>query len=478
MNKTTRLLFIGAGLVLAFVAALFATGQEEQPVIKKKQIVVAVSDIWPGDTLTSDKIRTEKVLAEKVPEGAISVPSNVIGRTAAIPIFRNEMIVEDRLKAQNTIVQKDLYEKIPKGMRAVSLKIDEVTGISGLLESDDMVDVIAVSSIENGPPEKTARLILEQVKVLSIDTGGSGGKNVRNLRGTVTLLVTPAQVAALASAENARLILAARNSDDQARSNGILATWSLSDGADFSNGPVDSVEAGYAGLKDNMRGVTIPYSEKDGICGFLHPGHKVDIMAVTDKGSVATESPTPGAEGVFLKTETMSRIILEDVKIIAVTKNPQVSGGTKDPLDESGAGPDSEGTQGSGPSENKPVDEGRGNGGDAGQNTLETAKKAQALGTVTLLLSPENAEKVIMAGQASILRLLLRNSRDNETVESQGTKLVDLFFKSYKERIYDVEFYPGEGEGIIPFDRDVLEKGAGRFPDESSDRDQSPSPMI
>ena len=473
MNKTTRLLFIGAGLVLAVFAAMLTTGGKEQPKVKKRQIVVALEDIWPGDTVSPEQIAMKRVPAESIPKGAFTKPSMAVGRSAANPIFKNEPVLEERLMPENAIVEVGL-PSLPPNTRAVSLRVDEISGISGLLKPDDLVDVIAVSSIPEGPLDKTARVLLEQVRILWVSNSGeSENQASRNWRGVVTLSVTAEQAAVLASVEKEKLLLAGRNSRDATRTSGFLATWSLAAGAKLSQPGEGFSQPGHPDLENHMRGVTIPYTEKDGVCGFLHPGQKVDIMAVTDKGSVATESPTPGAKGVFLNSETMSRIILQDVKIIAVSKNKPGANGEKSPLETSQ--PDAPGAE---EPEEKADDDKKDKDGDSDGQAPESGSQAEMLGTVTLLLSPKDAEKLVMAQQASILKILTRNSQDQERIKSQGTKLVELFFKSVEERIYGVEFYPGPKEGVIPFNREKVENGPGRSSGRSLEKQQNPSPMI
>ncbi len=123
----------------------------------------------------------------------------------------NEPVLESKLAPRGA--GAGLTTAIPSGMRAVSVKVNEVIGVSGFVLPGTRVDVIVTGSPDNSSSGEISKVVLENVEVLA------AGQNIeRNAQGTpekvqvVTLLVTPedSQKLALASSD-ARIQLALRN---------------------------------------------------------------------------------------------------------------------------------------------------------------------------------------------------------------------------------------------------------------------------
>ena len=107
---------------------------------------------------------------------------------------------------------------IPEGMRAVSVRVNEVIGVAGYVLPGTRVDVVATASPTTQPVDTTSKVVLANVQVLTAGTrmeqDQEKGKPVQVT--VVTLLVTPeqAELLALASTEG-KIQLALRNPLDQ-----------------------------------------------------------------------------------------------------------------------------------------------------------------------------------------------------------------------------------------------------------------------
>ncbi len=179
-----------------------------------RQIVVAAERLPLGALIESQHVKTVPWSADVPLEGSFQDPSEVIGRGVVTPLLPNEPILESKLAPKEA--GAGLTSAIPLGMRAVSVRVNEVIGVAGFVVPGSKVDVILIGSPGGRVEEEIAKMVLENVQVLA------AGQNVeRDARGTpqtvqvVTLLVTPEQAQTLAlAASEARIQLALRNPID------------------------------------------------------------------------------------------------------------------------------------------------------------------------------------------------------------------------------------------------------------------------
>ncbi|HUK26141.1 MAG TPA: Flp pilus assembly protein CpaB [Terriglobales bacterium] len=216
MNRT-RLMLIGLiALALGgFVSLLvYKNLQSKQQSTDQAgvDVVVAATDLQVGA-----KIEDGEVKLVRIPE--LAVPPNcfrgsmakVIGRGVILPISKGEFILQNKLAGENT--GSGLPSLIPPGMRAVSVRVNEVVSVAGFVQPGTRVDVLLTGSPGNGEGAEQTTTVLENVAVIA-----TGQKLEHNTSGdaqmtpVITLLVSPddAQKLTLASAQG-RIQLALRN---------------------------------------------------------------------------------------------------------------------------------------------------------------------------------------------------------------------------------------------------------------------------
>ena len=133
-----------------------------------------------------------------------------------VNIVKNEPILPAKLASKEA--GAGLPPVIPEGMRAVSVRVNEVIGVAGYVLPGTRVDVLATASPTNDPKDITTKVVLANVQVLTAGTrmeqDQSDGKPVQVT--VVTMSVTPEQAErlALASTEG-KIQLALRNPLDQ-----------------------------------------------------------------------------------------------------------------------------------------------------------------------------------------------------------------------------------------------------------------------
>jgi pilus assembly protein CpaB len=213
MNRS-RLLMIGAvalalGLLVSLAVYKNLQARSYAPGEAGIDVVVAANDIPVGARIEEHDIRLVKYPPSSLPAGTPTKRSQVLGRGVILPITRGEFILPSKLAAENA--GAGLPALIPPGMRAVSVRVNDVVSVGGFVGPGTRVDVL-LTGAPNGSEEQTTT-VLQNVAVIA-----AGSKLDRNASGdaqnvpVMTLLVSPddAQKLTLASSEG-HIQLALRN---------------------------------------------------------------------------------------------------------------------------------------------------------------------------------------------------------------------------------------------------------------------------
>ena len=242
-------MLIGIVAVMLFVATAFYVNRHiaglrapAAPPVDKPQVtrvVVAARDIAIGTTLDSAHLRTIEWPTGAVPAGAVSDEQSIVGSLTIASVLQNEPLLRNKLvKGEGHSL---LPLKIPSGFRAVSIRVNAVSGISGFVAPGTKVDVIAVMNSQQGDGGASALTLLEDLEVLAIAQEMAAPASEPTVVKTITLLVTPAQAERLALAANGgTLQLTLRGYTDQrpAGTNGV----SMDDITPTRTGPKNVVE--------------------------------------------------------------------------------------------------------------------------------------------------------------------------------------------------------------------------------------------
>jgi pilus assembly protein CpaB len=179
-------------------------------------VVVAAADLALGAALKKEDLQVLSFPAGQAPAGAFAQPEEIVGRGLIVSVVKNEPIIPAKLASKEA--GAGLPPVIPEGMRAVSVRVNEVIGVAGYVLPGTRVDVVATASPTNQQSDTTSKVVLANVLVLTagtrIEQEGKDGKPVQVT--VVTMAVTPEQSErlALASTEG-KIVLALRNPLDQ-----------------------------------------------------------------------------------------------------------------------------------------------------------------------------------------------------------------------------------------------------------------------
>jgi pilus assembly protein CpaB len=214
MNRT-RLLFIGAVALMLGALASFVvyrnlqarSAADNRPGV---EAVVATNDLQVGQKIEDRDVRLVRFPEGTLPPNYIRSMSQVVGRGVVLPISKGEFILPGKLAGENAGF--GLPSLIPPGMRAVSVRVNEVVSVAGFVVPGTRVDVLLTGTPQGGGEPRTTT-VLENVAVIA-----TGQKLERNAGGepqmtpVITLLVSPddAQKLTLATTQG-RIQLALRN---------------------------------------------------------------------------------------------------------------------------------------------------------------------------------------------------------------------------------------------------------------------------
>ncbi|MGC2172719.1 MAG: Flp pilus assembly protein CpaB [Candidatus Sulfotelmatobacter sp.] len=193
MNRT-RLLMIGAlALALGAFVSLFVyknlLGRGASSIESGTEVLVAADDMQVGSRVEERDVRAVRYPASALPAGTYSSRSKVLGRGVILPIAKGEFILPGKLAPENA--GAGLPSLIPPGMRAVSVRVNEVVSVAGFVGPGTRVDVL-LTGTPDGSSESQTTTVLQNVAVIA-----SGHTLERNASGeaqntpVITFLTSP-----------------------------------------------------------------------------------------------------------------------------------------------------------------------------------------------------------------------------------------------------------------------------------------------
>lgn len=179
-----------------------------------KDLVVTTKPLSVGTTVKPGDVKTIRVPVEQFPKGAYAKVEEVLDRPIISNILQDEPVMEGRLAARNS--GAGLAPIIPVGMRAVTVRVTDVSAVAGFVMPGMRVDVL----VTGRPPSATDTItttVLQNVMVLSSGTTIQPDARGQAMQApNVTLLATPEQAEILTLAGNeGRIQLVLRNGNDQ-----------------------------------------------------------------------------------------------------------------------------------------------------------------------------------------------------------------------------------------------------------------------
>ena len=222
MRNKKLIIAVFAAIAFGLIAAVSVyryLASAQQYTKNLANVVVAKTEIPVGSRIIAEWLEVAQFPRNYTPEGTFhKIDENLIGRVAVTRIAAREPITEGRLAPVGSAA--GLSSVIPEGFRAMTVKVDDVVGVSGFIQPGTLVDVVVVISPPQGAgqQDRVSKIVLQNIKVLANGQNIDKPKNEKEAERVkaVTLQVTPEQAEklALASTEG-QLQLVMRNSVDQ-----------------------------------------------------------------------------------------------------------------------------------------------------------------------------------------------------------------------------------------------------------------------
>lgn len=210
--KKVKVLAIVSALGTALLLFLFLNSLSQPGATATTSIIVAASDIPENTPITDSMIKMSEIPVEAVVAGALTDKLEIIGKIANTMIYSGEQLLSAKLISTGESGGETLAYAIEPGMRAISIAVDESSGLAYMLIPGNNVDIIAqfVNTTSNAVDGSTTdkktytTMILENITVLAVDNVFSKEGKVNSetqAYTTLTLQVTPEQAMELSAAQ-------------------------------------------------------------------------------------------------------------------------------------------------------------------------------------------------------------------------------------------------------------------------------------
>lgn len=216
MNYETRknIWLIAVAIAFALIAATLATAWMKSRIDAVEAsnknlavVVVAARDVPMGKRIEREDLRVVRASIEGAPGDAFRDVTEVVGQVSRSPLYAGEVLVARRFSGYAG--GSALAAVLQPGMRAVTIRVDDVIGVGGFVLPENRVDVISAFEASGTPRAET---IIRDVRVLAVDQRSDATADGPVVGRAVTLEVTPADAEKIAAArQRGSLQLTLRN---------------------------------------------------------------------------------------------------------------------------------------------------------------------------------------------------------------------------------------------------------------------------
>jgi pilus assembly protein CpaB len=235
MSRQTLIALAGA-IVLGLFAVIIANSylnraQQNAYAGGTTRVAVASAPLAYGSDITPDKIRFVDYPNSSIPPGAFTDSVKLMPpgkkRVALMAIAVNEPILDGKISAEGQ--GASIAALLPEGMRAASVRINDVSGVAGFVQPNDSVDVLITRQLPGADGNQQATdVLLQNVRVIAIDQQAKNADGSPKLAKTATLEVAPLDAQKLALAQQVGdLSLVLRKPGET--NNPVVETISLND---------------------------------------------------------------------------------------------------------------------------------------------------------------------------------------------------------------------------------------------------------
>lgn len=203
MKKISPRVLLIVALTLSILCGMMIYSflqKNDKEVADKTPVVVAAMDIAPGTEMTAEMVRLEMMPKELVQPGAMHVVKDAVGKRLRMGVNSGDQITSKRLNAVGNA--SSFVGTIPNDKRAVTINVDDVSGVAGFITPGCNIDILTVEG-DGKNAASVGKLLLQDVLVLAVgstDMTSDNGKKVENAK-TITLALDPREAVELRVAQ-------------------------------------------------------------------------------------------------------------------------------------------------------------------------------------------------------------------------------------------------------------------------------------
>lgn len=198
--KRQTLIALGVALILGLVAVIVAnaylTGRERQLENSPQgmvRVAVASMPLEFGTELTPDKVKFVNYPATALPPGTYRSMRELLpegkSRAALRPIQINQPLLAADLTGEGE--GASIAALLPDGMRAVTIRVNDLTGVAGFINPNDVVDVLITRQNLVGGGENVTDVLLQNVRILAKGQSIQDNNEKAKVTRSVTVEATP-----------------------------------------------------------------------------------------------------------------------------------------------------------------------------------------------------------------------------------------------------------------------------------------------
>lgn len=268
-------------------------GEQKTVEAKKAKALVLKVDLVKGAKFNETLVELKDFPETDLPADFLKDPSEVAGKEATRPLEKGTTLTKGMVKKAEVI--SSLSDDIPKGKRAMTIKVDEIAGVGGFIQQGDLVDVVGMfTDAKSLPFTEPVKTILVGVRILAVgydfETGpetpvpgapptpapgqkpgqqGQGGNRIQAKKFphvTVAVTLEEAEILALV-ADKAKFRLLLRSQKDKALTNEELArekdtvqVMTLKEARDLSKGVVPAAPGQFGNTGTAARLAADPFA--------------------------------------------------------------------------------------------------------------------------------------------------------------------------------------------------------------------------
>ncbi len=199
---------IAVALMSIYISNAARGPVEAGPAIELGNIVVAGKDLPFGAPIARESLKSVPWPKASIPKDAFTNIDDVFSgatvpgdRIALVLIGHDEPVT--RTKISGFGGKPTLSRQVENGMRAISIRVDDVVGVAGFVLPGDRVDILLTRRVTNGPDALQTQTLLQNIKIVGIDQSADQATDKPIVARTATVEVTPEQAQKLILAQQA-----------------------------------------------------------------------------------------------------------------------------------------------------------------------------------------------------------------------------------------------------------------------------------